>query len=235
MTPHLVAAQSVDCDDSNQESNRGMPIASSRHGLAAQTSVFGQVMSLVAMTLALLSLGAYLGRSLAGGASIVLFIVGLVCIVGLNFARSSRPLSEGLLFAAGLCLGLGLGGGLHQYAQAAPGAVWQAAAATGLFIAGLGSLGYAINADLSAGYRILFWLLLGLILLGLATLFVSIPGGNLIYAILGLAIFGGYTVLDFNRMRRAGMEDAVLIAAGIFLDVVNVFLFFLQLFGRRER
>ena len=55
------------------------------------------------------------------------------------------------------------------------------------------------------------------------------------YAVLGLVIFGGYTVLDFNRMRRAGMDDAVSIAAGIFLDIVNVFLFFLQLFGRNEK
>ena len=70
---------------------------------------------------------------------------------------------------------------------------------------------------------------------GLVSLFVSMPGANVIYAVLGLVIFGGYTVLDFNRMRRAGMEEAVPIAAGIFLDIVNVFLFFLQLFGRSKR
>jgi len=143
--------------------------------------------------------------------------------------------APGLLLAAGLFLGLGLGGCLDEYAQADPDAVWQAAAATGLFIAGLGSLGYAINRDLSGGYRVLFWLLLALIAFGLVSLFVSMPGGNVIYAVLGLAIFGGYTVLDFNRMRRAGMEDAVTIAAGVFLDIINVFLFFLQLFTRRER
>jgi len=34
-------------------------------------------------------------------------------------------------------------------------------------------------------------------------------------------------------MRRAGVEEAVPLAAGIFLDILNVFLFFLQLFGRR--
>ena len=212
-----------------------MGVANSRAGSAAQSSVFGQVMGLVAVTLGLLTLGAYLGRNLAGGASIGMFIVGFVCIVGLNFTRDSEQLSVGLLFAAGLFLGLGLGGGLHQYARAEPGAVWQAAAATGLFVAGLGSLGYAINSDLSAGYRVLFWLLLGLIVFGLVGLFLSIPGGNVIYAVLGLVIFGGYTVLDFNRMRRAGMDEAVSIAAGIFLDIVNVFLFFLQLLGRRER
>jgi len=64
--------------------------------------------------------------------------------------------------------------------------------------------------------------------------FVSIPAGNVIYSLAGLAIFGGYTVLDFNRMRRAGMEETVPLAAGIFLDVINIFLFFLRLFGGRN-
>jgi FtsH-binding integral membrane protein len=205
-------------------------------GSALGTSVFGQVMGLVAVTLGLLALGAYLGRQLAGGLSVLCFIVGFVCILGLNFTRDSQRRAVGLLLGAGLFLGLGLGGGLYQYASADPRAVWQSAAATALFIAGLGSVGYAINADLSPGYRVLFWLLLALILYGLVSLFVAIPGANTLYAVLGLVIFGGYTVLDFNRMRRAGMDDAVSIAAGIFLDIINVFQFFLQLFVRsRDR
>ena len=40
-----------------------------------------------------------------------------------------------------------------------------------------------------------------------------------------------YTILDFNRLRRGGAESAVPIAASIFLDVLNIFLFLLQLFG----
>jgi FtsH-binding integral membrane protein len=39
-------------------------------------------------------------------------------------------------------------------------------------------------------------------------------------------------VLDFNRLRRSGEDQAVPIAASILLDVLNVFLFLLQLFGR---
>ena len=194
-------------------------------------AVFGQVMGLVAVTLCFFTLGAYLGREISEGASLICFIAGFICIVGLNFARRSEGLSITLLFAAGLLLGLGLGGGLDRYAEARPDAVWQAAAATALFVGALGSTGYAIRRDLSGGYRMLFFLLLALIVFGLVTVFVAIPGGNVIYALLGLGIFGAYTVLDFNRMRRAGMQEAVPLAAGIFLDVINIFLFFLRLFG----
>jgi len=197
-------------------------------------SVFSQVMALVATTLGVFTLGAYLGRHLAGGPSLICFLVGFACIFGLNYARGSSGAGIGLLTAAGLFLGLGLGGGLDAYASTDPGVVWQAGAATGLFIAALGALGYTIRSDLSAGYRILFFLLLALIVYGLISLFVSMPAANVIYAVLGLGIFGGYTLLDFNRLRNAGSGDAVSIATGIFLDTLNVFTFFLQLFGRGQ-
>jgi modulator of FtsH protease len=197
-------------------------------------SVFSQVMGLVATTVAVFTLGAYLGRHLAGGPSLICFVIGFVCIFGLNYARGSSGAGIGLLGAAGLFLGLGLGGGLDAYASADPGVVWQAGAATTLFIAGLGAAGYMIQSDLSGGYRVLFFLLLALIVYGFISLFVSMPAGNVIYAVLGLGIFGGYTLLDFNRLRNAGNGDAVSIATGIFLDVINVFTLFLQLFGRGQ-
>jgi FtsH-binding integral membrane protein len=196
-------------------------------------AVFGQVMGLVALTLGCLALGAYIGRDLSGGWGILFFVASFGCIIGLNVAsaRGNEQLSITLLFGLGLLLGLALGPVLNSYVQAEPAAVWQAAGATGGFVASLGAVGYATRRDLSAWYRVLFWALLGLILFGLVAIFVSIPQENIIWSVAGLVIFGGYTVLDFNRLRRSGQADAVPIAASIFLDVLNIFLFFLQLFG----
>jgi modulator of FtsH protease len=196
-------------------------------------AVFGQVMGLVALTLGCLALGAYIGRDLSGGWGILAFIASFGCIIGLNVAsaRGNEQLSITLLFGLGLLLGLALGPLLSDYMAADPAAVWQAAGATGGFVAGLGAVGYATRRDLSSWYRILFWALLGLIVFGVVAIFVSIPSENIIWSVAGLVIFGGYTVLDFNRLRRSGQESAVPIAASIFLDVTNIFLFFLQLFG----
>jgi modulator of FtsH protease len=196
-------------------------------------AVFGQVMGLVALTLGFLALGAYIGRDLSGGWGILAFIASFGCIFGLNVAsaRGNEQLAITLLFGLGLLLGLALGPVLSSYVEADPAAVWQAAGATGAFVASLGAAGYATRRDLSSWYRVLFWALLALLLFGLVAIFVSIPKENLIWSIAGLVIFGGYTVLDFNRLRRAGQESAVPIAASIFLDVLNIFLFFLQLFG----
>jgi modulator of FtsH protease len=80
----------------------------------------------------------------------------------------------------------------------------------------------------------LFWLLLALIAGGLVLIFVRIPAAYTVWTLAGLAIFGLYTVVDFNRLRRAGNEEVIPLAAGIFLDVLNIFLLFLRLFSRSQ-
>jgi len=195
--------------------------------------VFGQVMGLVAVTLGFTALGAYVGRNMTGGTGILFFIGAFACIFGLNIAssRGREQLAIVLLLGLGLLLGLAVAPVINVYANANPAALWQAAGATGAFVAALGAAGYATRRDLSSWARVLFWALLALIVFGIVTIFVSIPHANLIWAVLGLVIFGGYTIFDFNRLRRANMASAVPIAAGIFLDVFNIFLFFLQIFG----
>jgi uncharacterized protein len=196
-------------------------------------TVFGQVMGLVALTVGCAALGAYIGRNLSGGAGLLFFIGVFACIFGLNFAtRAGREqLAIGLLFGMGLLIGLAVAPVIAYYAKSDPAALWQAAGTTAAFVAALGAFGYATSRDLSSWARPLFWALLALIVFGIVAIFVSIPQANLIYCVLGLVIFGGFTIFDFNRLRRANMASAVPIAAGIFLDIFNIFLLLLRLFG----
>jgi modulator of FtsH protease len=196
-------------------------------------AVFGQVMGLVALTVGCTALGAYITRNTSGRAWIAFFIGAFVCVFALNMAssRGREQLAIGFLFGMGLLLGMAIGPVLAQYAKSDPGVLYQAAGATGAFVLGLGAVGYATRRDLSYWARALFWALLALILFGLIGIFVSIPHGNVIYAVLGLVVFGAFTIFDFNRLRRANMASAVPIAASIFLDIFNVFLFMLRLFG----
>jgi modulator of FtsH protease len=170
---------------------------------------------------------------LSGGAGLLFFIAVFGCVIGLNIAnaKGKEQLAIALLFGLGLSIGLVIGPVVAYYAKTNPAVVWQAAGATGGFVAALGAFGYATRRDLSSWARFLFWALLALIVFGIITIFVAIPNGNVIYAVLGLVIFGGFTIFDFNRLRRTDKTGAVPIAASIFLDIFNVFLFFLQLFG----
>ena len=200
-------------------------------------TLFAQTMGYVAGTAALFAAGAYLGRNLGYGTGIVAFIVAFGVLIGMRFAaRKSQPLTVGLLGAFGLLIGLALAPVLAYYAQMNPAALWQAGGATALFIGGFGAAGYAIRRDLTAVARVCFWALLALIVVGIVLVFVHIPGGELIYSVLGLVIFAGFTLFDFQRLRRNGdISAAPLLAASIFLDILNVFLFFLTIFSGGER
>jgi FtsH-binding integral membrane protein len=197
-------------------------------------TLFGQTMFYVAITAGFFALGAYLGRNLSESWWFVWFIVSFACLIGMNFTvRRSTGLTAGLLFVVGVTLGLAMAPVLVYYASTNPQVLWQAGGATALFIAGFGAAGYATRRDLSGLARLCFWALIALIVFGIVLIFVHIPAGSLIYSVLGLAIFAGLTAFDFQRLRRStDLDSAPLIAASIFLDALNVFLFFLRIFSR---
>jgi uncharacterized protein len=197
-------------------------------------TLFGQTMGLVAVTAGLFALGAYLGRDLSYGWGFAAYIASFALLIGINFAVSrSEQLAIGLLFGFGVLVGVGTAPTIAYYASTNPQSVWQAGGATALFIAGFGTAGYATRRDLSGLARVCFWSLLVLIVFGIATIFVNIPDAALIYSIAGLAIFAGFTLYDFQRLRRTqDIRAAPVLAASIFLDVLNVFLLLLTLFNR---
>jgi modulator of FtsH protease len=199
-------------------------------------TLFAQTMGYVAVTAALFALGAWLGRDLTGAVGIIAFIAAFGCLIAMQFAvRRSPQLAVGLLAAFGLLIGLAVAPTIAYYGDMDPTAVWQAGAATALFIAGFGAAGYATRRDLAPLARLCFWALVALIIVGIVLIFVNIPGAGLVYSILGLVIFAGFVMFDFQRLRTStDIAEAPLLAASIFLDVLNVFLFFLQIFARGD-
>ena len=197
-------------------------------------TLFGQTMGLVAVTAGLFALGAYLGRDLSYGWGLIAFLASFGLLIGLNFAVSrSEQLAIGMLFGFGVLIGVGTAPTIAYYASTNPQSVWQAGGATALFIAGFGAAGYATRRDLSGVARVCFWALLALIVFGIVAIFVNIPNSALIYSIAGLVIFAGFTMYDFQRLRRTqDIRAAPVLAASIFLDVLNVFLLLLNLFNR---
>ena len=197
-------------------------------------TLLGQTMGLVAVTAGLFALGAYLGRDISYHWGWLFFIASFVVLLVMNVAaQRSEMLAVTLLFGFGVLIGLAVAPTLTYYASTNPQVLWQAGGATALFIAGFGAYGYATRRDLSGIARFCFWALIALIVFGIVLIFVNIPSGSLIYAVLGLAIFAGLTAYDFQRLRRTqDIRAAPLLAASIFLDILNVFLLLLSLFNR---
>ena len=199
-------------------------------------TLFGQTMALVALTAAFFALGAYAGRHLSEGAVIVSWIAAFVVLLIMNFvARRSAVAATVLLMIFGVLMGVASAPTLVWYASTNPQILWQAGGATALFMGVFGSIGYLTRRDLSVIYRIAFFALIALLIFGIVLIFVHIPHGSLIYAVLGLVIFAALTMGDFQRLRRSrGLDSAPLLAASIFLDALNVFFFFLRIFGNRD-
>jgi FtsH-binding integral membrane protein len=201
-------------------------------------TLFAQTMGYVAITAALFAAGAWLGRDLTGGVGIVAFIGAFAALFGMRFAaRRSVPATVALLAVFGLLIGLAIAPTIAFYGSMDPQALWKAGGATALFILAFGAAGYATRRDLAVVARISFWGLVGLIVAGIVLIFVHIPGAGLVYSVLGLVIFAGFVLFDFQRLRTNTDEaTAPLLAASIFTDVLNVFLFFLEIFsGGNER
>jgi FtsH-binding integral membrane protein len=192
----------------------------------------------VAVTAGFFALGAYLGRHLSEGWALAWFIVAFGSLIAMRFTArraASASMSTALLLVVGTALGLAMAPVLVWYADTSPQALWQAGGATALFLAGFGAAGYATRRDLSGLARVSFWGLIALIGFGIVAIFVHIPHADLAYSVLGLVIFAGLTMVDFQRLRRTtDLDSAPLLAASIFLDALNVFLFFLRIFSRRD-
>ena len=200
-------------------------------------TLFAQTMGLVALTAGFFAAGAYAGRNLGQGAVIVAWIASFVVLMIMNFAaRKSATAAIVLLAVFGVLIGVASAPTLVYYASTDPAILWQSGGATALFVAGFGTFGYLTQRDLSMVRRISGIALLILLVAGIVLIFVHIPHASLVWAILGLVIFAGLTAADFQRLRRSkDIQSAPLIAASIFLDILNVFFFFLRIFsGSRD-
>ena len=196
-------------------------------------TLVGRTMVFVAGTAAAFALGAYLGRNVSSGWGFVLLIAALATLIGINAAaQRSLHLAIAMLLGFGLLMGLSVAPTLSYYASTDPGILWQTGGATALFVAGFGAVGYGTRRDLSALVRFFIWALVALIAFGIVLIFVQIPNGSLIYAVVGLVIFAGLTAFDFQRLRRnKDIRSAPLLATSIFLDILNVFLLLLSVFS----
>jgi modulator of FtsH protease len=200
------------------------------------TELLGRVMFLVAIALGFLAVGSYVGRDLAVGTARVCSFAGFGMLLVASFAgRRFRvgAFAMGWLFAIALLIGLGLGPVLKYFATVDESALTQAAGATALIVLGAGSLGFALSKDLASWMRPLSLVVFGLVIVSLVVVLAGGAGNPFVSLAIG-GISAVLIVVDFNYLRKhAGADDAVWLATGIFVSIVNIFLSLLNLFGSR--
>lgn len=201
---------------------------------AGTATLLGQVMFLVAVAIAFMALGTFMGRHLAFGTARILSFAGFGMLMVSAFVPRLRvgTVAIGWLYATALMIGLGLGPVIAYFAANEPATITQAAGGTALTVAGMGALGFALSKDLAPYMRPLSLLVFGAVIVSIGLMLFT-SGANPIISIIIYGLSAALIAVDFNYLRKHGGEDDVVwLATGIFVSIVNIFLSLLNLFSR---
>ena len=110
--------------------------------------------------------------------------------------------------------------------------------------AAMALVGYTTKTDLSSMGKILFMALIGLIIATVVNFFVKSEGLDMILSYVGVLIFVGLTAWDTQKIKQMLMQApdasehvqkfALLGALTLYLDFINLFIYLLRIFGRRD-
>ena len=112
---------------------------------------------------------------------------------------------------------------------------------TAMTFAGVSLYGWATKQDLTSVGSFCFMAMIGLIIATVVNMFFHSTMANLILSYFGVAIFIGLTAFDTQRLKAihrstpdAPEQLAIFGALMLYLDFINMFLWLLQIFGRRR-
>lgn len=202
---------------------------------AQQPAILGKVLGLLGFAFLFTAGGAVVGARLGSGAFFVSVVGTFGTLIALMVAREKSPWNLLLLYAFATFEGLALGLVLDSYVASGLGqVVLDAAATTAAISLAAGAYGYTTRRDLSGLGSVLFVGLIGVVVASLIGLFVQLPLLYLGIAAVAAVLFTGFLVFDLNRVanaRGASEGDAILLAVAVYLDILNLFLALLRLFG----
>jgi FtsH-binding integral membrane protein len=167
-------------------------------------------------------------------------IISLICVFApLMLAMSRRdvfPINIGLVFLFTFAEGVVLSPLFYVYGRTMPGVLEQAGLLTVTTFAVLTLYAFVSRRDFSAWGGFLtvgLWVLFATLLLNM---FFHNPAAQLWLSAVGLLLFSGFLIFDTWRIRNVyGPDDYVIAAVSIYLDLLNIFLFLLQLLGGDRR
>ena len=198
-------------------------------------AVLGKVLALLGFAFVFTAGGALVGRELGPGAFFLSIIGSFGTLIALQFLRERSPLNLGLLYAFATFEGMLLGLILEAYvARGLGGVVLNAASTTAAVTLAAGAYGYTTKRDLSGMGGILFVGLLGVIVASVVGIFVQLPMLYIGISAVAAVLFTGFLVFDLNRVansRGATDGQAILLTVSVYLDILNLFLALLRLFG----
>lgn len=166
-------------------------------------------------------------------------ILSFATLIPLSCSRelaSSVPYNYYLLFIFTIAEGYLVGFGCSSYE---PTSILIAVSLTAGIVLALSGYALYTKKDYTMFGGILIVLLFGLICLPLFLFFIRNPFIKTLYSVIGAIVFGCYIVVDTQMLIGEGqnkfsVDEYVMAAANIYLDIINMLLYILKLIGKKK-
>lgn len=176
----------------------------------------------------------FIGPLIPPAAMVPLYLVLLVAIIGSAFVKQTTKISGllAILFSAGI--GIVLYPTLNFYIASGSGdIVLMALGGTVVVFGAAAIMGWVSSKSLESWAGKLFVIVLGVIAVSLLnTFFFHVEALYTVISIVVLIVFTLYSFIDIQRIRDRTVDaPASWYALNVFLDIYNIFIVLLQLFG----
>ena len=198
------------------------------------SGLISRVMGLLAFSFVFAFIGAIVGIVAlppSAGLYFLLIIVGFVVLIALQFMIQKPGINLFLLYLFTFIEGMAISPILSYYAAVNGLILGQAFLITAITTFGLAIYAWTTKRDFT---RIRDYLFAGLILLivaGIVSIFFQSTVFVAVICVVGIAIFSGYVLFYIQQARRMAdtMPNAIGLTVGLFMAILNLFLYILQL------
>ena len=198
-------------------------------------SYIPSVMRTFAISLAISVLGMAAGTLIPPALFLPLAILEIAMLIGAFIMRRKKAIGYTFLYVFTFISGMTTYPIIaHYLALAGANVVILAGVTTTVVFGGLALYATTTNRDLSFLRGILLAALLALVAISIFNLFSPLSStAMLVFSFIGILVFSGYVLYDFNRMKHYGVtaEEVPLMALNLYLDFINLFINILRFFG----
>lgn len=200
-----------------------------------EENYLNSVLRTFAISLAIAVVGMSVGVFVPPALFLPLIILEIGMLVFAFFLRRKKAISYAFLYSFTFISGITTYPIVAYYASiGGANVVLMTFITTTVVFTGIAIFGWMTKRDLSFLGGMLMAALLALIVIGIFSIFWPLNNSAMLaYSFIGVLVFSGFVLYDFNRMKLYGVakEEIPLMALNLYLDFVNLFISLLRIFG----
>ena len=168
----------------------------------------------------------------------ILMIGSFALLFAVQYTGAHRsPIAVPLvfLFAAGMGMMMGPAIAMYLNAPKGPTIITEALGTTAIMFIGLSVYALTTRRNFShIGGFLITGLVIAIVVSLVNIFFLHLPTLQLAIAGVLVLVFSGLILFDTQRMVNGGVQEPVLLVVGLYLDIINLFMALLEIFGNRD-